>query len=142
MLGTIILTTLLWAARFPELTRAYTRQRDPALSMPQELLNGLYIYPVRLQQRAEGMAEGVPADVLGNAGLTCHRPDIPLHEIVWSVGLFPLHARTGKDPVTLQRYGLERRQRRRFSAMYSPIGTGFAEASVSQTPTTHARSIQ
>ncbi len=45
-------------------------ERDPAVRVPQELLYGLNIFPVCLQQRTEGMAEGVPADVLGDAGLT------------------------------------------------------------------------
>jgi hypothetical protein len=29
------------------------------------------------------MAEGVPIDVLGDAGLACDRLDVPLHEVVW-----------------------------------------------------------
>lgn len=42
-------------------------ERDLAIGMPQKLLDGFYVFPVGLQRRAEGMAEGVPADVLVNA---------------------------------------------------------------------------
>ncbi len=51
-------------------------ERDPAVRVPQEFLYRLDVFPIRLQQSAEGMTEGVPADVLGDAGLTCHRPDV------------------------------------------------------------------
>jgi hypothetical protein len=78
-------------------------KRDPAIRVPQELLYGVHIFPVCLQQSAEVVAESVPNDVLGNVGSACHRLDIPLHEIVRPIGLFALHARTGKDPVTFHR---------------------------------------
>src|ERR1700761_5173907 len=38
-------------------------QRDPTIRMSQKLLNGLHVLTVVLQQRAEGVAEIVPADV-------------------------------------------------------------------------------
>jgi hypothetical protein len=33
------------------------------------------------------MAEGVPTDLFVNVGLSCHRQDVPLHQIVRPVGL-------------------------------------------------------
>ena len=54
-------------------------QRDPAVRVPQELLDSFHIFPIRLQQRAEGMTEGVPTDALVNAVGFGHRPDMTLH---------------------------------------------------------------
>jgi len=61
-------------------------QRDPAVGAPQELLDGLCIFPVRLLKSAESMAEGVATDPFVNAGRFCDRPYLPLHQIVRPVG--------------------------------------------------------
>ena len=51
---TIIFTTLLCAARFlgGHCLRVYLK-RDPAGSVPQKLLNGLYVFAVRLQKSSD-----------------------------------------------------------------------------------------
>ena len=41
----------------------------------------------------------MPADVLVDTGLACHRPDVALHEIVRPVGLSALHGWTSEDVV-------------------------------------------
>ncbi len=45
-------------------------KRDPAVRVPQELLYGLHIFPIGLEQCPEAIAEGVPTDVLVNAMLS------------------------------------------------------------------------
>ena len=70
--GTIILTTLLCALR-----RAHCLpinvQRDSIIRMSQNLLDGLDVLIVILQQGAEVVAESVPIDVLVNTGFAYRR---------------------------------------------------------------------
>jgi len=49
-------------------------QRDPAVGVLHKLLDGLHIFPVRLQQGAEGVSEGVPVDAFVNAVRSSNRP--------------------------------------------------------------------
>jgi hypothetical protein len=44
-------------------------ERDSAVRVPQELLYGLHVFPIRLQQRVEGVEESV----LGDAGFARDR---------------------------------------------------------------------
>jgi hypothetical protein len=46
-------------------------KRDATIRVSQKLLYRLHIFSVRLQDRAEGMTEGVPDDVLVDADLAC-----------------------------------------------------------------------
>jgi hypothetical protein len=62
-------------------------KRDPTVCVPQKLLHGFDVLSVCLQQRAEGVAKGMPTNVLGDTSLLCDRLDVPLHEIVWPIGL-------------------------------------------------------
>ena len=80
--------------------RIYVK-RDPAVRVPQKLLDRLHIFPIRLEQCTKAVTEGMPADSFVNACRFCYRPDVPIHQIVWPVGLLPLHGRTGKDPIIL-----------------------------------------
>jgi len=81
-------------------------KRDPAGSVPQKLLNGLYVFSIRLQKSSEGMAEGVPTDLFMNARLSCHGSDVALHQVVRPVGLLSLHDGTCENPITRQRIPL------------------------------------
>jgi len=57
-LGTIILTTLLCAAPLGRVHCLCVNVKgDPAVRISQELLNGLHVFAIRLQQCAEGLAE-------------------------------------------------------------------------------------
>jgi hypothetical protein len=53
------------------------------------------------------VAEGVPTDVLVDAGLLRCRFDVAVLEVVRSVKLFPLHARTGEDSIVVHRGGTD-----------------------------------
>ena len=66
-------------------------KRDPAIRVPQKLLYRLHIFPIRLQQSAEAVTEGMPADSFVNAVCFRNRPDMPLHEVVRPIRLFPPH---------------------------------------------------
>jgi hypothetical protein len=57
-------------------------------SVPQELLDGLYIFSVCLEKCSKSLAESVPADLFVNACPLCHRPDVPLHQIVATRSFF------------------------------------------------------
>ena len=64
-------------ARCSSLVRGHSLRvnvkRDPAVCVPQKLLYGFDIFPIRLEQRAEGMTEGMPTDVLGDGSSICRR---------------------------------------------------------------------
>ena len=50
-------------------------ERDAAVRVSQMILHGVYNFAARLQHRAEGVTEGVPADVPGDASFACDRLD-------------------------------------------------------------------
>src|SRR5712692_1812732 len=74
-------------------------ERGAGIGMAQELLHHLYVLPFCLKQRRERMAEGVPANALGDAGTACCGAYVPSEEAVRPIGLSPTHPGTGKDPV-------------------------------------------
>jgi len=80
-------------------------KRDPTVSVPQKLLHGFDVLSVCLQQRAEGVAKGMPTNDLGDTGLLRNRLDVPLHEIVRPIGLLASHGRTGENPIRTHRVG-------------------------------------
>jgi hypothetical protein len=78
-------------------------QGDPTIRVPQELLYGFDISFICLEQSAEGMTEGMPTDVFGDASFACNRLDVTLHEVVRPVRLFASHGRTCEDPIIIHR---------------------------------------
>jgi hypothetical protein len=62
-------------------------------------LNGFDILSICLQQCAEGVPESVPSDFLVNANRLRNWLNVPLHEGVRPIGLFPLHGLASEDVV-------------------------------------------
>ena len=65
-----------------------------------------------------------------------NRLDVALHEIVRPVGLFASHGRTGKDPIVVHRVRALTTPTLQVLRHILSIGTGLADASVLQSPTT------
>jgi len=85
-----ISTTRAWAPRFSGLMAlGVDVERSAAIGMAQQLLHDLDVDTTRLVQRREGMAEGVPAYVPGNAG----DRSASLQDHVRRVGLLTIHLR-------------------------------------------------
>jgi len=65
-------------------------QRDPAVRVPQNLLDRLHVFLVSLHDGTERVAEDVPGDVLVDACLGCRRSHVIDHGRLGPVGRSPL----------------------------------------------------
>jgi hypothetical protein len=77
-------------------------ERYSAVRVPQEFLNRLDIFSIRLKQSAEGVTESMPADLLVNAICLRNWPDMTLHEIVGPIGLPSPHRLAGEDVIVIR----------------------------------------
>ena len=73
--------------------------RDRDICMAQQLLHGLDVLTVCLEQSGKSAPESVPADLAGNAGGLCSGLKMRPIQSAWPVRLFHVLGRTGKDPV-------------------------------------------
>jgi hypothetical protein len=80
-------------------------KRDPAVRVPQELLYGLNIFPIRFEQCAKAVTEGMPADSFVNTVRFRNRSDMPLDKVVRPIRLFPPHDLAGEDIIVIQLVG-------------------------------------